>query len=84
MHDRYAMVAAFDRILLRLGLRIEDLPDGGVYVHVVEPVMLPILPVATAGPPDDGDGALIPVLAASSRTFRSFQLSRTIAATSAI
>lgn len=54
------IVAAFDRILLRLGLRIEDLPDGDVYVHVVEPVMFPILPDAAAGPAGDGGGKLIP------------------------
>jgi hypothetical protein len=34
--------AALERILLRLGLRIEDLPGGNLYVHVSEPVLVQI------------------------------------------
>jgi hypothetical protein len=31
------IVAAIERVLLRLGLRFEDLPDGRVHLHVTEP-----------------------------------------------
>lgn len=36
------MVAVLERILQRLGLRIEDVSEGGVHVHVAEPVLVPI------------------------------------------
>lgn len=36
------VVAVLERTLQRLGLRIEDQPEGGLYVHVAEPVLCPI------------------------------------------
>ncbi len=35
--ERLAIVV--ERILGRLGLRLEDMPDGGIYVHVSDPVL---------------------------------------------
>ncbi|MBX3357309.1 MAG: hypothetical protein KF745_02665 [Phycisphaeraceae bacterium] len=38
------MAAVFERILGRLGLCIEDLPEDGLHVHVSEPVLCPLTP----------------------------------------